>query len=295
MIISCSRRTDIPAAYSGWLMKRLEAGFCTVANPMNSRQVSRISLKPEDVDIFVFWSKNPAPLMPHLSELDDRGYRYYFLFTLNDYDRTLEPNVPDLADGIDTFLRLSDRIGPGKVVWRYDPIILSQKTDARSHLGQFASIAKALSGRTERVIISIVDFYRKTERAFQELDRHGYAVQRDLSAAGEIEFLIAGMAEAAGRASIEIQSCAEDIDLTPFGVPPGKCIDDALIERVFGMRVTAAKDPAQRPACKCIVSRDIGVYNTCPAGCVYCYANSDHAKAAQAFTSHDETTSSLSS
>jgi hypothetical protein len=280
MIISCSRRTDIPAAYTHWLMRRFDAGFCTVPNPMNSRQASRISLRPEDVDLIVFWSKNPAPLIPYLPELDARGYRYYFQYTLNGYDRMMEPRVPELAAGIEVFRNLSRQVGSNRVVWRYDPIIISRKTDIDFHAENFSFIARALAGFTHRVVISIADCYRKTERGFRELDQNGYEIQRDPSGSKALGSLISHMAELSHQASLEIQSCAEEIDLRPFGVLPGKCIDNILIERIFGLHIDPSKDPSQRPACGCVKSRDIGAYNTCPAGCRYCYATTDHGIAA---------------
>ena len=122
MIISASRRTDIPAFYSEWFMNRIRAGYCTMVNPYNRNQVSYVSLQPEDVDVIVFWTKNPLPLIHHLKELDDRGFRYYFQYTLTGYPVSIEPNVPGIDKEIDTFKKLSGLIGPAKVIWRYDPI-----------------------------------------------------------------------------------------------------------------------------------------------------------------------------
>jgi hypothetical protein len=292
MIISCSRRTDIPAAYTRWLFNRLAAGYCTVPNPANANQVARVSLRPEDVDGIVFWSKNPAPLIPHLADLDARGYRYYFQFTLNGYDRVIESHVPDLAAGIEVFRTLSRHIGSNRVVWRYDPIILSQKTDVNYHIERFSFIARALAGYTQRVVVSIVDQYRRTARGFLELDRNGYQVRRDLSQS-ELSALFPRLAECARLHGFEIRSCAEEIDLRPFGIVPGKCIDDALIERAFGLRVSGAKDPSQRPLCGCVKSRDIGMYDSCPLGCPYCYATKPRPESDQSIRQHYEDSPSL--
>jgi len=293
MIISCSRRTDIPAAYSRWLLQRLAAGYCVVPNPANPNQVTRVSLKPEDVDVIVFWSKNPAPLIPHLAGLDAQGYRYYFQFTLNGYDRMIEPNVPDLEAGIEAFRTLSRLIGSNRVIWRYDPIILSRKTDVNYHIERFSLISRALAGCTRRVVVSIVDPYRRTERGFRILDRNGYEVQRDLSRSEALGALISRLAQIARQSAFEIQSCAEEIDLRPSGVQPGKCIDDALIERAFGLRVSGSKDPSQRPLCGCVKSRDIGMYDSCPEGCRYCYATHSHAGRIHTVPRHDENSPSL--
>ena len=141
MIISASRRTDIPALYSKWFMNRIRAGYCRVPNPRNTKQVSRVSLRPSDVEAIVFWSKNPAPLLPHLRELDSSGFRYYFQFSLNDYPWALEPNLPSLSDRTDTFKDLGRILGPSRVVWRYDPIIISNLTPFEYHREMFAWIA----------------------------------------------------------------------------------------------------------------------------------------------------------
>lgn len=273
MIISCSRRTDIPAAHADWLMRRLAAGYCLVPNPRNARQVSRVSLRPEDVDVLVFWTKNPEPLLPHLPALDARGYRYYFLYTLNGYDRWVEPGIPDPAARIRTFRQLADLIGPEKVVWRYDPILISGKTDFGWHRETFCRIAQDLRGFTQRTIVSLVDFYRKTERGMRELDRAGYRIVRDPAQPELLESLIPPLVTIARQAGLEIQSCAETIDLQPYGIAPGKCIDDGLVRRVFGIAVDGGKDSHQRACCQCVSSKDIGQYNTCPLGCRYCYAS----------------------
>src|SRR5512135_950390 len=128
MIISASRRTDIPAFYSRWFMNRVRAGYCTVPNPFNANQVKRISLLPEEVDVIVFWTRNPRPLFPFLKELDVRGVRYYFQFTLLDNPRSIDPKTPPAESALQTFRALSEQVGPARVIWRYDPLVLSQIT-----------------------------------------------------------------------------------------------------------------------------------------------------------------------
>ena len=156
MIISASRRTDIPAFYAEWLMNRLREGYCLVPNPFNPRQIARISLVPESVDAIVFWSKNPALMLRFLPVLEGMGYRFYFLFTLNAYPKALEPNLPPLKERISTFIELSTRLGPRRVIWRYDPIILSNRTDASYHREAFEGLCQKLAVHTKRVIISII-------------------------------------------------------------------------------------------------------------------------------------------
>jgi hypothetical protein len=158
MIISASRRTDIPAFYSKWFMNRIREGYCLVPNPLNTKQISVVTLSPVEVDAIVFWSKNPEPLIPYLSELDDYGFRYYFQFTLNDYPSALEPNIPSLESRLETFRKLSKLLGPKRVIWRYDPIIISNYTPPSYHIERFRNIANELRGFTKRVMVSFVDY-----------------------------------------------------------------------------------------------------------------------------------------
>ena len=169
MIISASRRTDIPAFYAEWMVRRLKEGYCTVANPFNRNQVTRISLKPEDVDAIVFWTRNPRPLMPYLDELDSRGYRYYFQFTILGYPREIDPKSPAAETAVTTFRELTERLGPRRVIWRYDPIVFTGITPPAFHQENFGRLAEALSGYTRRVVVSIVDMYRKIEKRLKEM------------------------------------------------------------------------------------------------------------------------------
>ncbi|MEW5865688.1 MAG: DUF1848 domain-containing protein [Bacillota bacterium] len=274
MIISASRRTDIPKFYSEWFMNRVRAGFCTFPNPFNPNQVIRVSLRPEDVDVIVFWSKDPEPLIQHLGELDRRGLRYYFQFTVNGYPRFMEPNVPPLGEVLDTFGRLSETVSPDRMIWRYDPIVLSNVTGLEYHVRQFGEIAGALKGKTKRVVVSPVHYYRGPTVRLARLSKHGIYVRPFGPHDPETARLLATMARVAGDSGMEIVSCAAEYSLIEFGIKPGKCIDDEYIAGVFGIRVTGRKDLSQRAACGCVQSKDIGVYGTCRHGCVYCYATS---------------------
>ena len=288
MIISASRRTDIPAFYAPWFMNRMRAGYCTVPNPFNRSQVSRISLRPKDVDVIVFWTRNPRPLLPALDELDDRGYRYYFQYTLLDNPRTLDPKSPPVDAAIATFQTLAERIGPARVIWRYDPIVLSSATGADFHLERYARIAAALRGYTTRSVISIMDRYRKVEKRLVALATQGITLaDQPAEQAPGVARLMTGLAGIAADNGMEIQSCAEELDLVGGGITPGKCIDDGYIRRVFGLQLDLKKDPNQRAACGCVASRDIGMYDTCLFGCQYCYATSSFARAAVNHAAHD--------
>ncbi|MCB9119228.1 MAG: DUF1848 domain-containing protein [Caldilineaceae bacterium] len=294
MIISASRRTDIPAFYAPWLMNRLRAGFCTVPNPFNRNQVSRISLLPQDVDAIVFWTRNARPLLAHLAELDDRGYRYYFQYTILDNPRLVDQKTPPVTQAIATFQALAAHVGPQRVIWRYDPIVLSEQTDAAFHLDRYAWIAEQLAGYTTRSVISVLDRYKKAEGRLRAVAEQGLAI------AGEADdtwpgfaALIQGMVQSATANGMEIVSCAEEIDLARYGVRPGKCIDDDYIFAAFGLRVGGTKDPSQRAACGCIASRDIGMYDSCLFGCQYCYATSSFDRARANHAAHDPLATSL--
>ena len=280
MIISASRRTDIPAFYAAWFMQRVRAGFCTVPNPFNARQVSTISLAVQDVDAIVFWTRNPRPLLPHLPELDTAGYRTIFQYTLLDYPRWLETHTPPAKAAIATFRELSARIGADRVIWRYDPLVFTDSIDASYHRRRFADIAAALAGHTRRVVVSVVDDYAKTRRRLQQLGDEMLVPKERAAEDAAFAELMCDLARIADANGMEIQSCAETLDLQPHGIQPGKCIDDELLKRLFGVDVAAVKDPSQRTHCGCVVSKDIGMYNSCVFGCQYCYATASFATAA---------------
>jgi hypothetical protein len=291
MIISASRRTDIPAFYAEWMINRVRASFCTVPNPFNRHQVSRVSLCPEDVEAIVFWTRNPRPLMARLRELDDRGLRYYFQFTILGYPRELDPKSPSVATAVDTFRSLSRLLGPSRVIWRYDPLILTSLTTAEFHRENYGRLAEALRGHTQRSVVSVVDRYRKAESRLKALDHTPAAIET--WEPQEVGGLLRDLAHRAAANGMEIVSCAEEIDLTAFGIHPGKCVDDELIEEALGIQVLRKKDPTQRAACGCVVSRDIGMYDTCLLGCRYCYATQSFERARVNFDQHDPASPSL--
>ena len=285
-IISASRRTDIPAFYSDWFVNRIRAGWCLVPNPVNARQVSRVSLQPEDVTAIVFWSKNPAPLLEHLTELDERGYRYYFQFTLMDNPPAFEPHLPSFAERLDTFLELNHRLGPARVIWRYDPIVISNRTPLSFHQERFGGILEKVGRSCERVMVSFIDYHRKTDRRLAQLEREGFCFDRNVSTNPVAFNLLAFMSGLASSNGLKATTCAETNDYSRTGVEPGCCIDGALIERLWSIRVDKRKDPGQREACLCTLSRDIGVSDTCGHGCVYCYATRSHDYAYGRFAAH---------
>jgi len=266
VIISASRRTDIPAFYGQWLLGRLKAGEVVVRNPVNPKQSSRISLLPEDVDALVFWTKNPAPMSDLLPEIDAMGYFYYFLFTLTPYDSSIEPGVPAKSRMIDVFRRFADTIGPERVVWRYDPIIMTGTMNHEWHTAAFRNISGQLAGYTRRCIISFLDDYRKIRNRMRLLD---YLLPDDRS----MSLLACSLAADARNDSIELFMCSHAGDLSHCGIPRASCIDRNLIVRLSGrLPAVKEKDQGQRRHCGCAESRDIGDYDTCRHGCLYCYA-----------------------
>jgi len=265
MILSVSRRTDVPNYYSDWFLNRLKKGFLYVRNPMNAHQVSSIDLSPSVIDCIVFWTKNPANMLERLDELS--GYDYYFQFTVTGYGQDVEPNVPDKKRVIiPTFKTLSERIGKEKVIWRYDPIFVNGKYTLEYHVRAFAEMARELSGYTEKAVISFVDLYAKTQRNTRDLKMR--ALTGD-----EMSSLAAELAKIAKTNNLKIESCAEGIDLQAAGIEHGHCVDRELIERITGFKIKCEKDKNQRAECGCFESIDIGSYNSCQNGCKYCYAN----------------------
>ncbi len=255
----------MPNYYSDWFINRLREGFLYVRNPMNPHQISRIAISPEVVDCIVFWTKNPANMLDKLEYLKD--YAYYFQFTLTGYGKDIEPGLPDKRkELIPTFKRLSEAIGKEKVIWRYDPILVNKKYTTDYHKKAFEEIADSLSGYTEKVIISFVDLYVKTQRNAKELD---IARMTD----GEMTDFTGEMARIAARYHLTVETCAEQIDLAKAGIGYGSCINKQLIERITGFKLLGGKDKNQRGECGCLESVEVGSYNTCLNGCKYCYAN----------------------
>lgn len=266
MIISASRRTDIPACYADWFLSRIREGFVLVRNPRSFRQISRIPLTPDAVDGIVFWTKNPAPMLDRLDELQE--YMYYFQFTVTPYGKDIEPNLPSKNGEILTsFKRLADKIGPDRVIWRYDPILISERYSEEYHIRAFQKMADELHAYTRKVTVSFLEEgYRAVKTNLKEL------ALKEVSESKQRE-LAAWLEEIARGHGLRMDACAEKIDLRPLGIEKARCVDSALFEKLLGRPLRTEKDKGQRPECGCAASIDIGMYNTCPNGCRYCYAN----------------------
>lgn len=279
MIISSSRRTDIPAYYSEWFYNRIKEGFVYVRNPMNTHQIGKIDLTPDVVDGIVFWTKNPLPMIDRLDELYD--YLYYFQFTLNAYGKDVEIDVPSKKDIlIPSFQKLSKKIGKDRVVWRYDPIFFNKKYTTKYHVKYFKMLVNKLAGYTEKCTVSFLDLYRKTKKNTTQLG----IVTPTISQKEELMQHFSQIAEEAG---IYVDTCAEDIDLIKYGIRHAHCIDKERLESLGGYKLTVKKDKNQRPECGCIESIDIGAYDTCKNGCLYCYANVDQNVVFQNYFEHN--------
>lgn len=255
-----------------------------VPNPFNPRQVSRISLTAEDVDAVVFWTRDPRPLLPHLDFLDDLGYRYYFLFTITGYGPAFEPNLPAENVRISAFCELSKRLGPERVIWRYDPIIISDQSDYDFHCRQFSRLGKMLSGQTRRVIFANACYYQKTKR---RLSRGGIDFDENALGSVAMKSLLCDMRDSANGWGMELVNCCDPVDYSDIGIRRKGCVDAELINRLWGLALSEQKDPGQRKLCGCAKSRDIGVNHTCLHGCLYCYATTSHEAALRRNGEHD--------
>lgn len=263
MIISASRRTDLPAFYSEWLFKRLHEEYVLVRNPMNIHQVGRINLSPNVVDGIVFWTKNPEPMLERLNELEK--YYFYFQYTLTAYDRDVEPNLPSKNEIlIPAFQKLSKQVGRERVIWRYDPIFFNDRYTMEYHCKHFHILASKLGDYTEKCTISFLDFYQSTIKNITPLKIQKETTEQQIEIMGRLS-------EIASQYGLHIDTCAEKIDSS--NIPHACCIDKERFERIGGYRLSIGKDPNQRTECGCIASVDIGAYNTCKHGCLYCYAN----------------------
>ncbi len=308
IIISASRSTDIPAFYAMWFFNRLAKGYCTWYNPFNINQKMYISF--EKCRVVVFWTKNPAPIIPYLPELDKRGIHYYFQVTLNDYVKEgFEPNVPSVEKRVETFKNLSNLIGKEKVIWRFDPLIITPDIGPRELLTRIWHVGNRLKGYTDKLVFSFVDVkaYRKVQNNLVKdtmLFTKEDVENAEANHAQQIEIVegLKKIREAWHKEDwdVEMATCAEDIDLEAYGIEHNSCIDGELMKRIFAddkelvyylhtlkwpekdmfgeippipNKTKNVKDTGQRKVCGCMVSKDIGMYNTCRHFCVYCYAN----------------------
>lgn len=273
-IISVSRRTDIPAFYSEWFFNRIKEGYVLTKNPYNHNQLTRVSLAPKDVECFVFWTKDPYLFLKRLDLLED--YKYYFLFTITGYGNDIETKMRKKEDIIKTFKELSKQIGKEKNIWRYDPILLTDKYDIEYHIKKFEEYCSVLEGYTEKCIISFLIGYEKSLKNLSDTRIIEPSESEKINIAKR-------MALIAQKHHITLEACSEKIDLSSTGVQQSHCIDPKLISSITGNPIYLKKDSGQRANCGCVKSTDIGEYQTCLHDCKYCYAVSS---AALSFSNH---------
>ncbi len=328
VIISASRSTDIPAFYAKWFFNRLAKGYCVWYNPFNAQQKMYISFK--NCKVVVFWTKNPEPIIPYLSELDKRGIHYYFQVTLNDYmQEGFEPNVPPVAKRIETFKKLSQQIGKEKVIWRFDPLIVTSQLTPHMLLTKIWHIGNELKGYTDKLVFSFVDVkaYRKVqsnlvkETPFFNKENVAQAEMTDAQRTEIVEGLVKlrDIWKLDGW-DLQLATCAEELDLKKYSIEQNRCIDGELMKRIFAEdkelvyylhtgrlpehdmfgeippipeKTKNLKDKGQRKVCGCMISKDIGMYNTCRHFCVYCYANTSKEVVLKNMDKHNDESESI--
>jgi hypothetical protein len=289
VIISASYKTDIPTFYGEWFMNRLRQGSCKMINPYGG-QVYTISLAREDVDGFVFWTKNIGPFLKHLPEIRARGYPFIVQHSINGYPRELEARVIDAVQTVESVRKLCGEYGPDVAVWRYDPIVFSSLTPVAWHRRNFAALASALEGATNEVIISFAQIYKKTRRNMDIAAREsGFTWQDHETICHEQGCDLAReFAQIADLHGMQLKVCSQRMFLMPGIIEEARCIDVARLERVAGTVLTHdIKLRGNREECGCFASRDIGAYDTCPHGCVYCYAVLQRELALNRYKTHD--------
>lgn len=327
VILSASRSTDIPAFYAKWFFNRLAKGYCAWYNPFNQQ---KMYISFMNCRVIVFWTKNPRPILPYLHILDEMGIHYYFQFTLNDYVKDgFEPNLPSLEERAETFKQLSKMIGRERVVWRFDPLIITPYIGPEELLGRIRNVGNKLKGYTDKLVFSFIDVkaYRKVQNnlvkettCFTKEDVEN--AEADHSQQMEIARGLQKIRETWRKEdwNVEMATCAENIDLESYGIAHNRCIDGELMKRIFSddeelvyylhtlkwperdlfgklppipERTKNVKDPGQRKICGCMVSKDIGMYNTCRHFCVYCYANTNKKAVMDNVERHTEESESI--
>lgn len=264
MILNTGSRTDIPAYYSDWFYNRIEAGYVLVRNPYYPSQITKYLLSPDVIDVMVFCTKNPSPMLDRLSLLS--AFDTFWFVTITPYGTEIEPHVPPKEQVIASFWQLSAAIGSSRISWRYDPVLITDTYSIAHHIEQFHRMAEALSGYTTQCVVSFIDLYEKTKRNFRGV--------RSVTSE-EQEVLIEAFSKIAKENSLQIHLCCENANLIRENVDADGCMSKAVLEKALGCRLDVPKKKTARSECSCLLGADIGAYNTCGHGCLYCYANYD--------------------
>lgn len=289
MIISASYKTDIPTFYGEWFMNRLRAGSCKMVNPYN-RQIYEVDLTPDSVDGIVFWTKNIGPFLSSLKEVHEKGYPFIVQHTITGYPRELESRVVNSAQTIEHLKRVTDTYGSDTAIWRYDPILISSLTSFEWHLQNFENLARNLAGITDEVVVSFAQTYKKTKRNIDIASQtFGFQWQESESLPDiSLKALIIQLAEIARGFNIQLRICSQKKFLIPGLVQEARCVDAERLTKVAQRPLTQyIKLQGNRKECGCFASKDIGEYDTCPHGCIYCYAVQQREKALIRYKAHD--------
>jgi hypothetical protein len=276
MIINSGNRTDIPAYYSPWFYNRIAAEEVLVRNPYFPSQITRYRLTPDVVDCLAFCTKNPRPMLPRLKELSQ--FRQFWFVTITPYARDIEGGVPPVKEVIQSFKELSLLVGPDKVHWRYDPIFLTKKYSADYHVNTFEKMAAPLAGYTDTCVISFIDLYEKTKRNFPGIQEVSWEDQ---------VFLARELVKRGAKYGLKIVACAERAELQQYGVNTAGCMTRAVLEQALGVDLNPTGRQQKREACDCLLGIDIGAYNSCGHGCLYCYANQNDRNVRRTMPQHN--------
>lgn len=277
MILNTGGRTDTVQYYSEWLLNRFREGYVLSRNPLFPNVINRIELSPDTIDVVVFCSKDYAPILDRLHEISDR-FKCYYHYTITAYDTDIEPNVPSIEQSVETLKQLSAQVGKEKVAWRYDPVLLTEKYTIEKHFETFDYMARELSPYVDRCIFSFVEMYKKLAVNMPEL--------QPISNDNKL-LLVKGLGAIAKQYGLYLQTCASKDDYLQFGVHHSGCMTTEIFSRALGLNFKHQAHKGNRIGCACMESRGLGDYNSCPNGCRYCYANKDHAKAAENYRRHD--------
>lgn len=276
MIIQTGNRTDIPAFYARWFANRLKEGYVLVRNPFNPQSVTRYILDPSVVDLIVFCSKNPAPMLEYMDLLKNR--RQYWFVTITPYGKDIEPNVPDKKYVMETFRKISSVVGPDNMCWRYDPIFIDETWTVERHLEAFRDMCEVLAGSTKTAVISFLDLYEKVKRNFPEGKTVPFQTQLSMTGA---------LVKIAKEYDMTVKPCGESPQLSSVGADCSGCMTQKVFETAIGQNLLLPPNPKNRKECACYITGDIGAYNTCRHFCRYCYANTDRRIVALSARQHD--------
>ncbi|MGN0822216.1 MAG: DUF1848 domain-containing protein [Candidatus Gallimonas sp.] len=278
MIVNVGWRTDIVNHYTRWFLNRLKEGFVYTRNPVFPNVVTRYELTPDKVDAIVFCSKNYAPILPYMKEICAR-FRVYCFYTVTAYGADLEPNIPPDEESVKTLKALSAIVGKERLVWRYDPVLLTERYTVEGHFERFAALADAIGGSVSRCVIGFVEAYHKLWRTMPELTPLSEAEKRTLAK---------GFGALAAERRLRVQSCGEYGDFGEYGIEKRGCITLKDVGDANGCVFRSVRHTGNRQGCLCVSCRDVGAYDSCPNGCRYCYANTDPQLTARNIALHDE-------